>query len=206
MPSELEGYLKEFRGEETEMTDKLPIHTCIGTGAASMKHHQFLKADGVAYGRTSTRWDDFEKDEKLVQKSFRVLLRKKLDVELEARKNWPMYAFMAEDLKLRNQNTWPVHFPPEKRTAIYMHDNTNVPLSAPSDPDLQAIFFSEYYAMCCAKGGVAVQQCGWIRTLPLCTGAIGDQEYLSKTKTFEKQKQLAEADNASDEPGINVLD
>ena len=77
---------------------------------------------------------------------------------------------------------------------------------SPSDPDLQAALYSEYYAMCCGKGGVAVQQCGWIRTLPLCTGAIGDQDYLSKTKTFEKQKQFAETDNTSDEPGLNVLD
>ena len=77
---------------------------------------------------------------------------------------------------------------------------------APSDPDLQAATFSEYYGQNCAKGGVAVQQCGMIRTIPLCTGAIGDQDYLNKTQIFEEQKEFAKQDNTSDEPGLNVLD
>jgi len=160
----------------------------------------------ITYGRTHTRWEDYEKDWKLGKKRLRGILRLKLDVELETRRRWPMYASVAEDLKFRNQETWPEHFPQKNRSRIYMHDNTNVPLLSPQDPDLQAALYSEYYAETCAKGGVAVQQCGYIRTLPLCTGAIGDQDYLSKTETFEKQKQFTEADNTSDEPALNVLD
>jgi len=160
----------------------------------------------ITYGRTHTRWEDYEKDWKLGKKRLKGILRLKLDVELETRRRWPMYASVAEDLKFRNQETWPEHFPQKNRSRIYMHDNTNVPLLSPQDPDLQAALYSEYYAETCAKGGVAVQQCGYIRTLPLCTGAIGDQDYLSKTETFEKQKQFTEADSTSDEPALNVLD
>ena len=160
----------------------------------------------ITYGRTHTRWEDYEKVWKFRKKSLRGILRQKLDVELETRRRWPMYASVAEDLKFRNQETWPEHFPQKNRSRIYMHDNTNVPLLSPQDPDLHAALYSEYYAETCAKGGVAVQQCGYIRTLSLCTGAIGDQDYLSKTETFEKQKQFTEADKTSDEPALNVLD
>jgi hypothetical protein len=37
-------------------------------------------------------------------------------------------------------------------------------------------------------------------------GGIGDQDYLSKTKIFEKQKEFAMNDDTSDETGLNVLD
>jgi hypothetical protein len=39
-----------------------------------------------------------------------------------------------------------------------------------------------------------------------CTGGIGDQDYLSKTNIFEKQKAFAMKDDTSDETGLNVLD
>ena len=56
-----------------------------------------------------------------------------------------------------------------------------------------------------------LQQCGWIRTVPLYTGGIGDQDYLSKTKIFEKQQQFTDKDVSSPdvsspESGLNVLD
>merc|ERR1712194_551212 len=82
-------------------------------------------------GRTRTRWEDFEKDWKINSKSLRALLHKKLDVELEARKRWPMYASVAEDLKFRNEEKWAQHFPCNDRIRIFMRDNTNVPLMAP---------------------------------------------------------------------------
>ena len=47
-------------------------------------------------------------------------------------------------------------------------------------------------------------QCGWIKTVPLCTCGIGDQDYLSKT-FFEKQQQFADKDMSSPEPGLHVL-
>ena len=73
----------------------------------------------IIYGRALIRWHDYEKDWKLCQKSLRGILRLKLDVELESRRRWPMYASVAEDLKFRNQETWPDHFPPKNRSRIY---------------------------------------------------------------------------------------
>ena len=67
-----------------------------------------------------------------------------------------------------------------------MHDNADVPLMQPSDPDLQHGLYSEYYGGCWDKGGVILQQCGWIRTVCICTRGIGNQDYLSKTKISEK--------------------
>jgi hypothetical protein len=60
--------------------------------------------------------------------------------------------------------------------------------------------------MCCAKGGTKLQQCGWIQTVQLCTGGIGDQGFLDETKTLKKQKKFAEWDKSSDQPALNVLD
>jgi hypothetical protein len=117
-----------------------------------------------------------------------------------------MYAFVGEDMKLRKKDTWSDWFPESKSLRIYMHDNTDVPLTRPSDPDLQKALYSDYYGGCVGKGGVVLQQCGWIRTVPLCTGGIGDQDYLSKTKIFEKQKAFAMKDDTSDETGLKVLD
>jgi len=55
-----------------------------------------------------------------------------------------------------------------------MHDNTDIRLMRPADPRLQRALYSRYYAGCIAKGGVAVQPCGWIATWELCTGAVDD--------------------------------
>jgi len=51
-----------------------------------------------------------------------------------------------------------------------------------------------------------LQKRTWIRTAPLCIGGIGDQDYLSETKIFKKQKMFASRGNTSDELGSNVLD
>jgi hypothetical protein len=141
------------------------------------------------------------KDWNLPEKSVGILLNNKLEQELQTRQNWPMYAFVGEDMELQKKDTWSDWF------RIYMHDNTDVPLTRPSDPDLQKALYSDYYGGCVGKGGVVLQQCGSIRTVPLlCTGGIKDQDYLSKTKIFEKQKAFAMKDDTSDETGLNVLD
>ena len=142
------------------------------------------------YGRTRIRWEEYQKDWNLDIKTLRSLLNKKIEQELKTRQDWPMYAYVDEDIKLRKKETWNQWFPESKRLRIYMHDNTDVPLPKPSDPDLQKALYSEYYSGCCGKGGVVLQQCGYIRTVPLCTGGIGDQDYLSKTHIFQKQKEF----------------
>jgi hypothetical protein len=57
-----------------------------------------------------------------------------------------------------------------------MHDNMNVPMRNPSDADLNRALCSKHHGQCCAKGGVSVQLCGWIRNLESCTG--GSQKAL----------------------------
>lgn len=76
----------------------------------------------------------------------------------------------------------------------------------PSDPDFNRALFNKYYEMCCGKGGVAVQQCGWIRSFHLCTGGIDDSHYLEVTKILERQKQFFDSDTSSAEAGTNVFD
>ena len=117
-----------------------------------------------------------------------------------------MYATVDEDIKLRKAETWNERFPDMKQLRVYMHDNTDVPLTRPSDPDLQKALFSEYYGGCCGKGGVVLHTCGWIRTVPLYSGLIGDQYYLNKTKIFGKQKQYTDKDVSTPDLGLNILD
>jgi len=87
-----------------------------------------------------------------------------------------------------------------------MHDNTNVPLMRPSDPDLQRATYSSYYAGCVGKGGVSLQLCGWTRTWPLATGAIDDSAYIKLVNVFELQQKFAENDKTCNNPFTNMLD
>jgi len=79
---------------------------------------------------------------------------------------------------------------PSRILCIILHDNTNVPLMRPSDPDLQRAMYSSYYAGCVGKGGVSLQLCGWTRTWPLATGAIDDSAYIKLVNVFELQQNL----------------
>ena len=87
-----------------------------------------------------------------------------------------------------------------------MHGNTNINLPRPSDPDLNRALYSDYYGQCVGKGGAAVQPCGWMRLLPLWTGAVGDSQYITGTKILEEQKKFAEGDFSSPEPFLNIFD
>jgi hypothetical protein len=160
----------------------------------------------LTYGRTRVRWEDYQADWILHEDHLRALLKSKLILELETRKRWPAYASVSEDAKLRKES-WEGLFEEAKQFRIYMHDNTDVPLMKPSNPDEQRAFYSDYYGQCCAKGGVACQLCGYIRTFPLCTGGIGDQDYVEKTKIFEKQSTFTKQDkSAPNSPALNIFD
>jgi hypothetical protein len=67
----------------------------------------------------------------------------------------------------------------------------------PSDADFQRALFSDYYHGPVAKGGIALQLCGWNRSLELCTGAIDDSNYLRMVKMFEQQEKFATAKDKS---------
>jgi hypothetical protein len=76
----------------------------------------------------------------------------------------------------------------------------------PNDADFQRALFSEYYHGPVAKGGIALQLCGWNRSLELCTGAIDDSNYLRMVKIFEEQEEFAAEDKSSSQTFVNVLD
>lgn len=158
------------------------------------------------YGRTTSRWTDHKIAWQHSQKALRVVIRNKLRMILKCRHAFGMYATVEEDLLLRKDDTWQAIFPKTERHRVYFHDSTNIPLQDPSDPDLYRSLRNEYYGMCCGKGGVAIQQCGWIRTFPLMTGAMGDSEYIVKARVLEKQKRFSMNDLSSPQGAINVMD
>jgi hypothetical protein len=57
-----------------------------------------------------------------------------------------------------------------------------------------------------AKKWIALQLCGWNRSLELCTGAIDDSNYLRMVKVFEGQENFAAEDKSSSQTFVNVLD
>ena len=59
---------------------------------------------------------------------------------------------------------------------------TNFPMQRPTDAALQRALYSAYYAMCCAKAGVATQLCSWIYGLPLQTGHSDDTRFIADSK------------------------
>lgn len=131
----------------------------------------------------------------------RVCLTKLLLV-VRARHSWPAYATNEEDIKLR-KDCWNEHFNSRR---VVMHDNTNVPLQDSTDPDLHRAIRSDYYAMACAKGGVALQLCGWIRAIELLTGGIGDTEYVTLAEVLKLQRDFAKWDQSSSETFLNIFD
>ena len=48
--------------------------------------------------------------------------------------------------------------------------------------------------MCCLKGAVTTQFCGWIRTLPLFAGATSDSEYDKNNGSAQLQREFANSD------------
>ena len=100
-----------------------------------------------------------------------------------------MYASIDEDIKFRKE-VWNIHFPPDKRQRIVMHDNANVSLRELSDAAQHESTRSEYHKECCAKGGVADQPCSWNRGLYLVTGACPDSLYIKLVKILEQQQKF----------------
>jgi hypothetical protein len=67
-----------------------------------------------------------------------------------------MYASHAADVKFRNES-WNSHFDPVSGPRPVMHDTTNIEMPQPSSGDMNRALHNQYYGMCCAKAGVAVQ-------------------------------------------------
>jgi hypothetical protein len=154
------------------------------------------------YGRVHGRWIDFERCWKISSKRLRPVLIAKLNLVLQCRSNYPMYATYEEDKHYRKDN-WNMHFPTVRPI---FHDGSNLDMPTPSDPDLQSAMFSDYYGGCVAKVGVSNQCCGWIRGLDAVTGRMGDSDLIRVTGVLEDQQQFAIDDKSSSEPFLNIFD
>ena len=142
------------------------------------------------YGHSKNRWVDYEDDYGFNVISCRRVFRSKLALVLAARKRWPMYATHEEDNLFRNRK-WSDDF---GNARVIMHDNTNIGLPTASDGDQQRSLYSEYYGECCAKGGVCIQLCGWIRSTHLVTGHACDKKSTELTKILPQQQRFQEHD------------
>ena len=49
----------------------------------------------------------------------------------------------------------------------------------PTLSHVQRLTYSSYYSGNCGKGGVGLQFCGYIITIPLWTGGVSDSDYLT---------------------------
>ncbi len=157
--------------------------------------------------RTIGRWVDAEKIWKLKETRLRAVFDEKLAVVKDCRDAWPAYAKIAEDRALRRAH-WDEKYGLKR---LVFHDDTNINMKfKPSSAELQSLTYSDYYGGNCAKGGVAVQPCGWIRVYQLFTGGASDTYYLSKCGAMELQESFAALDLLEDGvtmiPFTNVLD
>ena len=158
------------------------------------------------YEHSLKRWTDFESlmGHDLGKNYLREMLDIKLKLVLLCRNHWPMHASIDEDIKFRKK-IWNVHFPPEKRQRIVLHDNTNVSLCELSDAAQHKSTISECYKECCAKGGDACQPCSWDRGLHLVTGACPDSLYVKLVLSEQcLQHVLLQAEHIND-PSTNGI-
>ena len=83
------------------------------------------------YGRTASRWKDYEKRYDCTRLPLRKALLQKLSQILQCRALWPMYATHEEDLAFRGED-WEKSFDPIDGPRIIMHNSTNLPYQNPS--------------------------------------------------------------------------
>jgi hypothetical protein len=160
----------------------------------------------MLYGRSLTRWWDYEKAYNMTQKVLRGIFLGKLGIVKLMRKQWPLFATHKEDVEFRKVG-WNEYFPPDKGERIIQHDNTDaLRLMKPTNPELQRATWSKYYSGCVGKGGISLQLCGWTINLELCTGAIDDSAYITAVQILRLQELFAANDRSSDKPFTNILD
>ena len=141
-------------------------------------------------------------------KTLRTILISKLELVVNTRLRWPLFASIVEDEMIRKSH-WKSMLKEGQRVRMIMHDMTNVPLTQPSDAELNRSLWNQYYNQCCGKGGIFTQLCGWEGTLELFVGNTGDSDYIKKTKILAIQEDFAnkdKLDNGKVLPFLNVFD
>lgn len=158
------------------------------------------------YGRSHTCWDYTVMERYRVSRKAELykIFDHKLTLVKRCRSSWPTYASYEEDKQLR-KTKWDRYN--GKRVVLW--DDTNIPFSfKPSAASNQRITYSQYYAMCCAKGGVFVQLCGWLGVEELWAGHISDSMYVERSNILQRQNDFAQKDKVSDKvvPFTLILD
>lgn len=153
------------------------------------------------WGKPLSRWVDATDAYHKSDRRLRYIFDQKLnDLHLRTRNEWPMYASLGEDCKLRDEK-WNVTY---ENKRVIMWDNTAITMKGkPSDPEIQRNTYSSYYAGNVAKGAVFLQLCGWLGTFDLWVGAVSDTEYMKRSGILTQQQEFL--DNESDNKNINWI-
>ena len=117
-----------------------------------------------------------------------------------------MFTTHSKDVHLRQKESWNTIFLSTKAIRPIEHDTSKVDLPQPSDPALQHAWYSNYCGGCVAKGGIAVQLCGWTITLNLCAGGISDTAYVKAVNILAMQEEFAKNDTSLQNPIFNICD
>src|SRR3989338_4144895 len=97
---------------------------------------------------------------------------------------------------------WKLLFPDVR---VHMWDTTDLRLNGkPSNPELQRLFWSQYYSHNVVKVGVGMTPFGWLMAGPAFSGGQSDSDYLEVSGIYERQQALAEADGGP--PVLNYTD
>lgn len=112
----------------------------------------------------------------------------KLRIVNDCRERFPAFATMNEDESLKSENWMDCY----KGKRAIMWDMTDLPIAKPSDAEMQSNTHSSYYGGNVAKGGIALQQCGWIRVSELWQGGITDTDYIVRAGILVMQNHFVE--------------
>ena len=121
----------------------------------------------------------------------------KLRIVKECLERYPAFATLSEDEELKGGQWMDCY----KGKRPVMWDMTDLPIPKPSDAEMQSNTHSTYYGGNVAKGGISLQQCGWIRLALLWQGGITDTDYIIRARILETQKKFIETHDAC---SINV--
>jgi hypothetical protein len=150
------------------------------------------------WGRTATSFDALRLIYNDVdKKSMRNVYDNKLQIVKECIERYPAFATLSEDEELKG-GQWMECY---KGKRPVMWDMTDLPIPKPSDAEMQSHTHSSYYGGNVAKGGISLQQCGWIRLALLWQGAITDSDYIIRAGILEMQQKFIET---HDERNDNV--
>lgn len=156
--------------------------------------------------RSASRTVDYAEKYNISTSTRDIIINNKLDKILTVRNSWDTYCSHEEDVSMRSDK-WDEIV--SKNERIIQHDTTSLRCSfKPSRSKSQRLTWNSYYRGNVAKGSVSLQLCGWIVTDHLWVGSTSDDQYMIKTRIFERLQEYAENDEVKEKylPFINIMD